>query len=127
MVAAIEQGYPQQEVANSAYAAQRAVEAGATEVVGVNSHAEGSERAAVDTLYIDESAAAAQVERLEAMRGRRDRAACDRALDDLRRTAEGTGNLMPPLIRAVRAEATLGELCDALRDVWGEWEETPRV
>ena len=127
MVAAIEQGYPQQEVANSAYAAQRAVETGAAEVVGVNSHAEGNERTAVDTLTIDESAAAAQAERLEAMRARRDRAAWVRALDDLRRTAEGTGNLMPPLIGAVRAEATLGELCDALRDVWGEWEETPRV
>ena len=127
MVAAIEQGYPQQEVANSAYAAQQAVETGATRVVGVNSHVEGSERTAVHTLTIDESVAAAQVERLEAMRLRRDNAACDRALDDVRRTAEGAGNLMPPLIGAVRAEATLGELCDALRDVWGEWEETPQV
>ena len=127
MVAAIEQGYPQQEVANSAYAAQQAVETGATEVVGVNSHAGGTAQAAVDTLYIDESAAEAQVEALAIIRARRDRSAFEQALDNVRRAAEGTGNLMPPLIRAVRAEATLGELCDALRDVWGEWEETPRV
>ncbi len=127
MVEAIEQGYPQQEIANSAYAAQQAVETGAAEVVGVNSHVVEGERAPVDTLYIDESAAGAQADRLAEIRLRRDRTACERALDDVRRIAEGTGNLMPPLIEAVRAGATLGEMCDALRDVWGEWEETPRV
>ena len=127
MVSAIEQGFPQQEIANSAYAAQQAVESGAQEVVGVNSHVEAANRAPVDTLYIDESAAAAQAAQVGEIRARRDQAACQRALDRVRRTAEGTGNLMPPLIDAVRAEATLGELCDALRDVWGEWEETPRV
>ena len=127
MVSAIEQGFPQQEIANSAYAAQQAVESGAQEVVGVNSHVEAANRAPVDTLYIDESAAAAQAGQVGEIRARRNQAACQRALDRVRRTAEGTGNLMPPLIDAVRVEATLGELCDALRDVWGEWEETPRV
>ena len=127
MVSAIEQGFPQQEIANSAYAAQQAVESGAQEVVGVNSHVEAANRAPVDTLYIDESAAAAQAGQVGEIRVRRNQAACQRALDRVRRTAEGTGNLMPPLIDAVRVEATLGELCDALRDVWGEWEETPRV
>ncbi len=127
MVSAIEQGFPQQEIANSAYAAQQAVESGAQEVVGVNSHVEAANRAPVDTFYIDESAAAAQAGQVGEIRVRRNQAACQRALDRVRRTAEGTGNLMPPLIDAVRVEATLGELCDALRDVWGEWEETPRV
>ncbi len=127
MVAAIEQGFPQQEIANSAYAAQQAVESGAQEVVGVNSYVDAASPTAVDTLYIDESAAAAQATQVQEVRARRDEVACRRALDSVRQTAEGTANLIPPLIDAVRAEATLGEMCDALRDVWGEWEETPQV
>ena len=122
MVAAIEAGYPQREIAESAYRFQREVESGERKVVGVNDRT-GETGAGVETLRIDEAAAAAQCDRLAALRDGRDGTAVARALDRLRETARGTGNLMPPLLDAVRACATLGEMCDALRDVWGEYEE----
>ena len=126
MVPAIEAGYPQREIANSAYRTQQAVEAGEQAVVGVNRHVDEAPPA-VETLYIDESAARRQSEHLVRTKETRDRGRVDRTLDTLRRTAAGTGNLMPPLIEAVRAHATLGEMCAALRDVWGEYEEVPSV
>ena len=122
MIEAIEAGYPQREIAESAYRFQREVELGERKVVGVNDRT-GEDGAAVETLYIDEAAAAEQCDRLAALRAGRDGAAVSRALDRLRETARGDGNLMPRLIDAVRAYATLGEMCDALRDVWGEYEE----
>ena len=122
MVAAIEQGYPQQEIANSAYRFQRSVERGEKSIVGVNEHVDES-RAGIDTLYIDEATAARQVDRLRTQRRVRDGERVARALDALRHAAAGTDNLMPPVLEAVRAYATLGEMCDALRDVWGEYEE----
>ena len=127
MVRAIEAGYPQQEIADSAYRQQRAVEAGEQVVVGVNRHADADAPPAVETLYIDDAAGERQAARLAEIRAARDGARAGRALDALRRTADGTGNLMPPLIEAARAEATLGEMCNALRDVWGEYEEAPSV
>ena len=126
MVPAIEAGFPQREIANSAYRTQQAIESGEQTVVGVNRHVDEAPPA-VETLYIDESAARRQVEHLARTRETRDRARVDRALDVLRSTAAGTENLMPPLIEAVRAQATLGEMCAALRDVWGEYEEAPSV
>ena len=126
MVAAIEAGYPQREIADSAYRTQRAVEAGEQTVVGVNRHVDEA-RPAIETLYIDDGAARRQCERLARTREARDAGRVERTLDALRRTAADTGNLMPPLIEAVRAHATLGETCAALRDVWGEYEEAPSV
>ena len=126
MVAAIEAGYPQAEIADSAYRTQRAVESGEQTVVGVNRHVDGA-RPGVETLYIDDGAARRQCERLARTKEARDAGRVERALDALRRTAADTGNLMPPLIEAVRAHATLGETCAALRDVWGEYEEAPSV
>ena len=126
MVPAIEAGYPQREIADSAYRAQRAVETGEQTIVGVNRHVDDAPPA-IETLYIDESAARRQAERLARLRRTRDRGRAGRALDALRRTAAGAGNLMPPLIEAARAHATLGEMCAALRDVWGEYEEAPAV
>ena len=122
MVEAIEAGYPQREIAESAYRFQREVESGERKIVGVNDRT-GDAGTAVETLYIDEAAAAAQHDRLAALRADRDGAAVSRALDRLREAALGTDNLVPLLIDAVRAYATLGEMCDALRDVWGEYEE----
>ena len=81
----------------------------------------------VQTLYLDEGTAEAQCARVAELRDTRDGAAVDSSLDRLRHAALGTDNLMPLLIEAVRACATLGEMCDALRDVWGESEETPSV
>ena len=79
------------------------------------------------TLYLDEGTAEAQCARVAELRDTRDSTAVDSALDRLRDAALGTDNLMPLLLEAVRAYATLGEMCDALRDVWGEYEETASV
>jgi methylmalonyl-CoA mutase N-terminal domain/subunit len=126
MVAAIERGYPQREIAESAYRFQQAVERRERVIVGVNDFVEDEARS-VPTLYIDEAAAERQTERVRRLRKDRDNARVRRALDDLKRVAEGTGNTMVPLIEAARAYATVGEMCDALRDVWGEYEETPTI
>ena len=77
------------------------------------------------TLYIDDAAAEAQMARVSQVRERRNRDAVERALDVLARTAESKDNMMPSLLDAVRAEATVGEMCGALRRVWGEYVEEP--
>ena len=126
MVPAIEQGFPQREVAESAYRFQQAVEAGEKTIVGVNRYTDELETS-VSTLSIDEDVGAQQVDRLERLRDTRDNAAVSKALDRLRYGAAGNENLMPILLEAVRAYATVGEMCDALRTVWGEYEETPTL
>ena len=126
MVAAIEKGYPQREVAESAYRFQQAVEQRDKIIVGVNEFVSEAE-APIGTLYIDESAAERQLTRLNELRKTRDNARVRAALDALKQGARGTANTMPLLIDAVRAYATIGEMCDALRDVWGEYEETPII
>jgi methylmalonyl-CoA mutase N-terminal domain/subunit len=128
MVSAIEQGYPQREVADSAYRDQQAVEAGESVIIGVNRYAgSGAGDSVIPTLYIDESVGERQVSRLEELRDHRDATRVAETLDGLRQGAAGTANLMPYLLAAVRAYATVGEMCDALRDVWGEYEETPAL
>jgi methylmalonyl-CoA mutase, N-terminal domain len=122
MVEAIERGFPQREIAESAYRFQQGVEARERVIVGVNDFVAGDE-APVGILYIDESAGERQLSRLEALRRTRDGGAVERALDALREGAAGRTNTMPLLIDAVRAYATIGEMCDALRDVWGEYVE----
>jgi len=126
MIPAIEQGFPQREIAESAYRFQQAVERGEQIIVGVNAYTEAGEPP-IEILYIDERATEAQIARLERVRRERDNDAVRRALDAMREAAAGTANLMPPILDAVRAQATLGEMCDALRDVWGEWEEEPFI
>jgi methylmalonyl-CoA mutase N-terminal domain/subunit len=125
MVAAIEQGYPQKEIAESAYRFQQSVERGEKIIVGVNGYVE--EHEPVPILYIDEDAAGHQTARVRRLRSGRDHAAVGRALDALKRGAAGDENTMPLLIDAVRAYATVGEMCDALRQVWGEYEEVPVI
>jgi methylmalonyl-CoA mutase N-terminal domain/subunit len=126
MVAAIERGYPQREVADSAYRFQQGVERKERIIVGVNDYVV-DEEVPIPILYIDEAAAARQMEKLRTVRRNRDNDRVARALDDLRRAAEGTANTMPALVEATRAYATVGEMCDALRDVWGEYVETPTI
>jgi methylmalonyl-CoA mutase N-terminal domain/subunit len=125
MVPAIERGYPQREIADASYRFQQAVERKDKVIVGVNEYV--TEEQPVPILYIDERAGDRQVARLATLRHERDADRTARALDGLRAAAEGTDNLMPPLLECVRAYATLGEMCDALREVWGEWEEEPSV
>jgi methylmalonyl-CoA mutase N-terminal domain/subunit len=126
MVAAIERGFPQREIAESAYRFQRAVECKQQVVVGVNEFV-SQEGASIGTLYVDDSVGERQLARLDLMRRRRDKARVERALDGLKTNAERGANLMPALIEASRASATVGEMCDGLREVWGEYVEDPII
>src|SRR6267378_1305447 len=123
MVAAIEKGFPQREIQDSAYQYQKAVERGDQVIVGVNKYAMANETSEVPTLVIDESVRTHQVERLERTRNQRDNGAVANALEKLKSAAQNEENTMPATIEAVRAYATLGEICSALRDVYGVYEE----
>ncbi len=122
MVEAIEKGFPQREIQDSAYQYQKAVERGDQVIVGVNKYAM-DEEAQIPTLVIDESVREHQIERLEQTRSRRDAGAVANALEKLKLAAQKAENTMPATIEAVRAYATLGEICSALRDVYGIYEE----
>jgi methylmalonyl-CoA mutase N-terminal domain/subunit len=126
MVEAIERGFPQQEIAESAYRFQQSLESREKIVVGVNEFVASGD-AGVHVLYIDEGAGARQLARLDEVRHRRDGRAVDRALDGLRDAATRGRNTMEPLLDAVRTYATIGEMCDALRAVWGEYVEQPVI
>ena len=126
MVEAIEQGFPQREVAEASYKFQQAVERREKVIVGVNEYVQ-EEDSPVQILYIDETTATKQLARLDELRRTRNADAVKRALDALRDAARGTGNTMYPLLDCARAYATVGEMCDALRDVWGEYEEVPLI
>jgi methylmalonyl-CoA mutase N-terminal domain/subunit len=126
MVEAIEEGYPQREIAEASYRFQQAVEVRDKIIVGVNDFVQEDEPP-VPILYIDESTADTQLARLEELRKTRDNDAVRQSLDRLRTAARGRTNTMYPLLDCVRAYATVGEMCDALRDVWGEYEEVPSI
>ena len=123
MVAAIEKGFPQREIQDSAYQYQKAVERGDQVIVGVNKYGMTGEPAEVSILVIDESVRTHQVERLEQTRAQRDAGAVANALERLQTAAKNNENTMPATIEAVRSYATLGEICSALRDVYGIYEE----
>jgi methylmalonyl-CoA mutase N-terminal domain/subunit len=117
---AIEQGFYQEAIARSAYELQKEQEAGERVVVGVNRFADGSPPPAIEVP--DFSALEAQQRaRLVEARGRRNGGAVAGALGALRGAATGTGPLVPPILDAVRARATIGEISDTLREVWGEY------
>lgn len=122
MVAAIEKGFPQREIQDSAYHYQKAVERGDQVIVGVNKY-EMEENSSIPILAIDESVRSHQIERLDQARSKRDGGAVTNALAKLQRAAQTNENTMPATIEAVRAYATLGEICSALRDVYGVYEE----
>jgi methylmalonyl-CoA mutase, N-terminal domain len=126
MVEAIERGFPQQEIAESAYRFQQAFERKEKIMVGVNAFVQQDDPP-LEILYIDESTSDTQLAKLEALRKTRDRERVARSLDALRAAAGTTENLMPRILDAVRAYATVGEMCDALREVWGEYEEVPII
>jgi methylmalonyl-CoA mutase, N-terminal domain len=119
---AIEQGMIQREIQESAYRAQQQIDAGDAIVVGVNRYT-ADEPAGIDVLRIDPALEAQQASRVQALRAHRDAAAWRGALDAVRRAAEGTDNLVPPVVQAVEAAATLGEIADTLRGVFGEHVE----
>jgi methylmalonyl-CoA mutase N-terminal domain/subunit len=126
MVPAIEEGYPQREVAESAYKFQQAVEQRDKIIVGVNQFVT-DEDGPIGILYIDETTADRQLAKLNRLRQARDNARVRAALETLADGARGSANTMPLLVEAVRAYATIGEMCDTLRQVWGEYEETPII
>ena len=121
-LAAIETGFIQREIQESAYRAQQAIDSGAATVVGVNAHT-ADEPAPIEAFHIDPDLAAAQIARVRAVRASRDAAQWRAALDRVERAARGETNLVPPIIAAVEARATVGEVADALRRVFGEYRE----
>jgi methylmalonyl-CoA mutase N-terminal domain/subunit len=125
-VAAIESGWMQSEIANAAWAYQQDVDTGKEVIVGVNRYrSDAEERQPI--FRVDPRLAAAQRERLAAARRTRDPQAVATALAALRRAAEGTDNLMPPIIDAVKSYATLGEICGVMRDVFGDYRPPTAV
>src|SRR5687767_14673254 len=126
MLRAIETGYVQREIQESAYRYQRAIESQEEIVVGVNRFQLESEPP-VEVLRIDPALEQAQVERVRALRGRRDARAFEDALQELERAAATTENLMPRILACVESYATVGEISNTLRRVWGEYRETSTV
>lgn len=122
MVSAIEKGFPQREIQNAAYAYQKAVEKGEQVVVGVNRFTVTGE-AAPDLLRVDEALGAQRRAQIAAVRAGRNQSEVASRLAELRAAAAGSENLMPRILGAVKAEATVGEICDALRAEFGEYQE----
>ncbi|MCA9530404.1 MAG: methylmalonyl-CoA mutase family protein [Myxococcales bacterium] len=124
MVDAIERGYPQREVASSAYRLQQEIERGERNVVGVNAY-ESEAEPDIPTLRIDEVKQRGQIDALRRLKAERDGAAVERALGAVRAACRGSDNLMPPLIAAARAYCTEQELCDVFRQTFGEHSDRP--
>jgi methylmalonyl-CoA mutase, N-terminal domain len=121
MVAAIERSYPQREIAEASYRYQMEVDRREKIIVGVNDYV--SEERPLDILQIDETVAKRQAARLSKLRAERSQEAVTRSLDSLRNAAKGSANLMPFIYESVKSYATLGEICEALRDIFGTYEE----
>ncbi len=126
MVEAIERGYPQKEIAEASYQFQQAVERKEKVIVGVNDFIQTDDKP-IEILYIDDTASGVQLKRLAELKQSRDHDRVQRSLAALKDVAKGSGNTMVPLLECVRAYATVGEMCDALREVWGEYEEVPVI
>jgi methylmalonyl-CoA mutase N-terminal domain/subunit len=124
VVAAIKENFFQREIAEASFRYQAEVERGERIVVGVNRYEQQNEQP-IPLLKIDPALETKQIQRVEALRARRDSGAVEQALAELKRAAAGDTNLMEPIIAAANAHVTMGEICDAWRDVWGVWRETP--
>jgi methylmalonyl-CoA mutase N-terminal domain/subunit len=125
VIAAIKENFFQREIAEASFRYQTEVESGQRVIVGVNRYEDPDEKE-IEILAIDRALEQKQVDRVQALRARRDSAAVEERLARLKRdAAEDSINLMPAIIDASKAYVTMGEMCDALRDVWGTWRETP--
>jgi methylmalonyl-CoA mutase N-terminal domain/subunit len=125
VIAAIKENFFQREIADASFRYQTEVESGQRVIVGVNRYEDPDEKE-IEILAIDRALEQKQVDRVRALRSRRDAAAVEESLARLKRDAAEDGvNLMPAIIDASKAYVTMGEMCDALRDVWGIWRETP--
>jgi methylmalonyl-CoA mutase, N-terminal domain len=125
VIAAIKENFFQREIADASFRYQTEVESGQRVIVGVNRYEDPDEKE-IEILAIDRALEQKQVDRVQALRARRHAAAVEECLARLKRDAAEDGiNLMPAIIDASKAYVTMGEMCDALRDVWGTWRETP--
>ena len=124
VIPAIEENFQQREIADASFRYQAEVEAKQRVVVGVNRYVLEDE-AEIEILRIDPALEEKQIARVKALRDRRDSAEVERTLARLKQGAERDENLMPLLVEASRAYVTMGEMCDALRETWGTWRETP--
>ncbi|HEU4727982.1 MAG TPA: methylmalonyl-CoA mutase family protein, partial [Kofleriaceae bacterium] len=124
IVKAVEEGYPQREIARSAFEFQREVDSGRRPIVGVNKFTKAGEGDHIPTLKIDHATESGQIERVRAFRSRRDPAVVERALAAVRSALrDDRQNVMPPILDAVRQTATLGEICDLFRSELGEYRD----
>ena len=121
IIRAVEEGYPQREIADSAYQWQREVDSGERKIVGVNAFAR--EHEAIPTLKIDESVSREQIERLQSVKRSRNSREAQEKLRAVEEACRSEKNLMPPVLEAVKAYCTLGEVCDVFRKVWGAYRE----
>lgn len=126
-VGAIEQGYMQSEMADHAYQYEKAIETGRRTVVGVNKFVTEEAPSNQDILKVDSKVGERQIARLHAMKEKRNQAEVDAALDELRKVCTSDENVMPGLIKAVKTYATLGEICDVMREVFGEYQPEREV
>ena len=124
VIPAIRENFFQQEIAEASFQFQSDVDSGERVVVGVNAYQE-PEGEPLDLLRIDPELERKQVARVRALRARRETAGVEAAVARIKRDAVSDVNLMPALVAASKAQATVGEMCDSLRDIWGLWRETP--
>jgi len=124
VIPAIKENFFQREIAEASFQFQNEVERGERVIVGVNRYEDPDEEE-IEILHIDPVLETQQIERVRALRGRRDAAAAEQALARLKADADAGRNLMPAMVDASKAYVTMGEMCDSLRDVWGVWRETP--
>jgi methylmalonyl-CoA mutase N-terminal domain/subunit len=126
IVRAVELGWPQREIAASAYRAQQQIDSGQRPIIGVNRHVE-AESATIPTLKIDMAPEETQVAHVRALRARRDDGRAREGLDGVRQACAGDGNVMDAVVEAARQDATLGEICRVFRDVFGEYRDPAEV
>ncbi|MFW9869573.1 MAG: methylmalonyl-CoA mutase [Candidatus Thorarchaeota archaeon] len=126
VVKAIEKGFFQREIADASYRYQREIDSGERTIVGVNDYVLEDEKITIPVLKIDEEVERRQIERTQKIRSTRDNKKVDEALDGLRKASEGEENVMPHIVQAVREYATIGEIFQVWRDLWGEWDE-PKI
>ncbi|MCS7212076.1 MAG: methylmalonyl-CoA mutase family protein, partial [Chloroherpetonaceae bacterium] len=125
VIAAIEQGYMQKEIADAAYRYQQEIDRKERIIVGVNAFQEPDEKIDIPILTITPEVEAKQIARLREVKASRNQEAVEQSLAKIRTAAQDGTNLMPPLIEAMHNFVTLGEICDVLREVFGIYEETP--
>ncbi len=126
VVDAIEKGFFQREIAEASYRYQKEIDSGERTIVGVNDYVLEDEKITIPVLKIDEEVERRQIERTQKIRSTRDNIKVDEALDGLRKASEGEDNVMPHIVEAVREYATIGEIFEVWRNLWGEWDE-PKI